>query len=512
MGIQLDEARRLHPLTLVQRLIVSLPAMLFILLPLFRGTDDSSIWFNLSLAALYGLFLIPWIAVYYIRFRYWITETEVIIHSGVLTRRRRNIPVDRIQNIDVEQGPLQRMLGTAKVVIYTAGSANAEGVLEYVSLKEAQDIRSIVREIQRGAAPGSVSGSVSGSASEPVLGASVEAKPVPPLFAMDSRRVLLAGAFRFSLLYIAAMFSLLQFVDPDPTVVFDILLRGPLEPVAADIQASPWMAGVSAVLGAVLLGWLTGIALTFNRFHRFTLEREGSKLNRRHGLLTISQGTVPLHRVQSYILRSNPLMQRFGWYRLELQTIGTDTRERGFQVAAPFARGHEVERILDSISVPTGVGAGAGAAAGLGQRWASLEWQPVSPLTTRRFLIRWSVALVLPVAIAAYWWLPVLWGLVLWPLVPVLARKRYANMGWAMTESMVAIRRGIIRKHTWLIPIDKLQTISLKANWFQRRLGLETLYVDTAGASDAIPADLVDVTKDVAEDLFRQAYRRYAAL
>ena len=501
MGIQLDEARRLHPLTLVQRLIVSLPAMFFILLPLFRGTEDSSLWFNLSLAALYGLFLIPWIAVYYIRFRYWITETEVIIHSGVLTRRRRNIPVDRIQNVDVEQGPLQRVLGTAKVVIYTAGSANAEGVLEYVSLKEAEDIRSVVREIQQGTALDSGQDAASNSVSEPAPAA---ANSNPPIFAMDRRRVLLAGAFRFSLLYIAAMFSLLQFIDPDPTVVFDILLRGPLEPVAADIQASPWVAGVSAVLGAVLLGWLTGIALTFNRFHRFTLERVGSKLNRRHGLLTISQGTVPLHRIQSYILRSNPLMQRFGWYRLELQTIGTDTRERGFQVAAPFARAHEVERILDAISTTTG--------ADVGQRWASLAWQPVSPLTTRRFLVRWSVALVLPVAVAVFWWPPVLWGLVLWPLVPILARTRYANMGWAMTESMVAIRRGIIRKHIWLIPIDKLQTISLKANWFQRRLGLETLYIDTAGASDAIPADLVDVTRDVAEGLFRQAYRRYAAL
>jgi len=494
MGIQLDEARRLHPLTLVQRLIVSLPAVFFILLSMFRGSQDTSMWFNLSLAVLYGLVLVPWIAVYYIRFRYWITEEEVIIHSGVLTRRRRNIPVDRIQNIDVEQGPLQRVLGTAKVVIYTAGSAHAEGVLEYVSLKEAHDIRSIVREIQKGAVPDTASELT--PESEPVS--------VPPLFAMDVRRVLLAGAFRFSLLYIAAMFSLLQFVDPDPTVVFETLLRGPLQPVADDIQASPWVAGISAVLGAVLLGWLTGIALTFNRFHRFRLEREGSKLNRRHGLLTISHGTVPLHRVQSYILRSNPLMQRFGWYRLELQTIGSDTQERGFQVAAPFARAHEVEHILDEVSDP--------GTEAVGRSWAALEWQQVSPLTTRRFMIRWTVVLGVLVGGVAWWWTPALWALLGWPLIPLLAVRRYANMGWAVTESMVAIRRGIVRKHTWLIPISKLQTISLKANWFQRRLGLESLYIDTAGASEAIPADLVDVTKDAAERLFRQAYRRYAAL
>ena len=135
-----SEARRLHPLTLVQRFIVSLPGFVFILLPVFRETDSTA-WFNLFIAVVYAAFLLPWIAVYYIRFRYWITPTELIIHSGVVTRRKRNIPIDRIQNIEVEQGPLQRILGTSKVAVYTAGSSKAEGVLEYVSADEAREIR-----------------------------------------------------------------------------------------------------------------------------------------------------------------------------------------------------------------------------------------------------------------------------------------------------------------------------------------------------------------------------------
>jgi putative membrane protein len=78
-----DQARRLHPLTLVQRLIVSLPGLVFILLPLFKESDGTA-WFNLIFAGLYALFVLPWIAVYYLRFRYWITPTELIIHSGVV--------------------------------------------------------------------------------------------------------------------------------------------------------------------------------------------------------------------------------------------------------------------------------------------------------------------------------------------------------------------------------------------------------------------------------------------
>ena len=116
-------------MTLLQRMVVSLPALGFILLPVFTS-GDSTAWFNLVLAGVYAMFIIPWIALYYMRFRYWITPTELVIHSGVITRRKRNIPIERIQNIEIEQSPLPRLLGTAKVAVYTAGSAKAEGVLE----------------------------------------------------------------------------------------------------------------------------------------------------------------------------------------------------------------------------------------------------------------------------------------------------------------------------------------------------------------------------------------------
>ncbi|NNF04578.1 MAG: PH domain-containing protein, partial [Rhodothermales bacterium] len=141
------EGRRLHPMTLLQRFLVSIPALVFLILPM-RQAPDSTAWLNLAFAALYAVLVLPWIVLYYLRFRYWISDEELTIHSGVLTRRRRNIPVDRIQNIEIQQPLLPRLFGTAKVAVYTAGSSNAEGVLEYVSLDEAKSIKAIVRRIQ----------------------------------------------------------------------------------------------------------------------------------------------------------------------------------------------------------------------------------------------------------------------------------------------------------------------------------------------------------------------------
>lgn len=117
--------RRLHPLTLLVRLLMSLPALLILLLPALRGqTIDRG---TLVTLILYGLLAFPLILAHYLRFRYALTPRELLIESGVLTHRRRSIPIDRIQNIQIERTLLARLLGLARVRIETAGSAETEG-------------------------------------------------------------------------------------------------------------------------------------------------------------------------------------------------------------------------------------------------------------------------------------------------------------------------------------------------------------------------------------------------
>lgn len=492
-------ARRLHPLTLVQRLIVSLPGFVFILLPMF-GERDSSAWINLIVAGLYALFILPWIALYYIRFRYWVTPSELIVHSGVVSRRNRNIPIDRIQNIEIEQGLLQRLLGTAKVAVYTAGSSKAEGVLEYVSLEEAHEIRARIKQLQSeikdSTAPKAES-SVSLDESPLLPAAEPQSMPAQPLFKMSTKRAFLSGAFHFSLLYIAGIFSLLQYIQPDPTLLFSWLLRGPLDPWRPALEESPIVAITFGIFAAVFLGWATGVLITVNKNYGFSITLQEGKLHRRNGLMTLSEGTIPLKRIQSLIIRTNPIMRRFGYYRLEVQTMGIDVDENGFQLAAPCARRGEVEQVLAAINAPG----------------FPTDWQPVSRLTIRRFALRNSAVLLFLLA-GLYFFVPDAFpwawsALALLPLILTLSITRYKKMGYALGDKDIAIKRGIFRQYVWLIPVAKSQTFSLGANYFQRRWGLENVYVDTAGASSMAPAELVDIPSETAHSILEALYGRF---
>lgn len=63
-----------------------------------------------------------WVHLEYISFTYELTETEIIIRYGILTRHTVVIPYLRIQNINSKRTLLERFLGLATLVIETAGT------------------------------------------------------------------------------------------------------------------------------------------------------------------------------------------------------------------------------------------------------------------------------------------------------------------------------------------------------------------------------------------------------
>jgi membrane protein YdbS with pleckstrin-like domain len=51
------------------------------------------------------------------------TETAVYTQTGWLSRERRIAPMSRVQTVDFEQGPIDRLLGLASVTVTTASAA-----------------------------------------------------------------------------------------------------------------------------------------------------------------------------------------------------------------------------------------------------------------------------------------------------------------------------------------------------------------------------------------------------
>jgi putative membrane protein len=489
----IHEPQRLHPLTLLLRVGASLPALLVILFPLLRNPSSTGNITSLVLGVLYGVFALPAILLQYWRFSYRITPKQIVIQSGVLNRKNRSIPIERVQNTQIERNLVARMLGLAKVKIETAGSSGTEGSLEYVHLDEAQKIRQVVRSFQRESADAEADATDEDEAD------------VETLLDMSLRRVLLSGAFRFSLLYLAVIFSVLELFNPE-TLIQRFIRADRLDWLTEVMFSHPALAIFASVLVAVILGWISGIAVHLARYYDFQLWLDGDKLRKRHGLFTVTEGTIPLDKVQTLILRTNPLMRAFGWYELKVQTIGINVEEQGHRVIAPFAGGDrllELARRVRTFELPE-------------------SFTSVSPLTIRRRFFRYTAVLTALLLPTVYFWpvgWPYLggvalpwWGFGLVPLILGWALLQYRNHEYAASEDGFYIRRGVVSHYLWIVPVEKFHVFHATASIFQRRLGLKTLFVDTAGAATFAYPEVIDVPADEADAQFSALYRRFQTL
>ena len=472
--------RRLHPGTIFLRFIKEAPQTMVALPAALAFSSKTGLTGALYGAAALGaaLLAVKWLV--WRRFKYGVGSTEIVIESGVVHRNRRSIPFDRVQDVDIERTFLARLFGLAKVRIETGAGGKDEGLLDSVSLAEANRLREAIRAARSGPAPDSNVGEA-------------EAPVQRLLFAMDPPRLLLFGLFNFSLVYIAGLFAILQTFDR--FLPFDIYDPARWIGLVDEYLPQRWtLAAVAAVLlVAFALGAMAGVARTVARDFGFRLSIEGERLRREQGLFTRKEAVISRRRVQLAEVGGGPLRDLFGWAGLSFQTLGAGADRGGHQSAAPFATRSEIEAVL--AEVPR----------------LRLPPPPEMIRVSRRHILRSAAGALLPalagIAAAAYW-LP--YAPALLALVPLLAAaaalgRRYHR--YALADDLLFVSRGVWRRRLWLIPLGNVQSLSLSRGPIQRRLGLATLAIDTAGASMINAPRIVDLRDEAAEALAREISR-----
>jgi uncharacterized membrane protein YdbT with pleckstrin-like domain len=116
------------------------------------------LWWLLALAA---LVLLAWSTIEWLRRTYRLEGGALRLEEGVLARKLRAVPFDRIQQVDLVRKPLHRLLGVATLRVETAGGGSAAEVdLDVITLDEARALRStLLRAKARAAARPSTAGS-----------------------------------------------------------------------------------------------------------------------------------------------------------------------------------------------------------------------------------------------------------------------------------------------------------------------------------------------------------------
>src|SRR5262249_6179826 len=128
---------RLHPLTIAFGLLKAVRGIVPLAPVLLFGNKIHGFLLLLAISA--GA--VATALARYFSFSYRIEGAELITQHGILERKQRSIPLERIQEIRVEQGVLHRVFDVVDAKIETGGGEGAEASLSVLSRSEVERLR-----------------------------------------------------------------------------------------------------------------------------------------------------------------------------------------------------------------------------------------------------------------------------------------------------------------------------------------------------------------------------------
>jgi len=90
----------------------------------------------------------------YRRWRFELQADALYLERGVLTQVRTVVPFVRVQHVDTQRSPVERLLGLSSVVVYTAGSRSADVTLPGLTPDRADELQARLRELAVETDPG----------------------------------------------------------------------------------------------------------------------------------------------------------------------------------------------------------------------------------------------------------------------------------------------------------------------------------------------------------------------
>jgi len=463
-----SEDRRLHPASVLFELAAHLRRLvlpgLFVLLAGARGGETWQLWLIVMFLPLALLSIARTLV-----FRYRMDPEELVIQSGLIFRHQRHVPYERIQNIDAVQNVFHRALRVVDVRLETAGGQEPEGQLRVVSLAAFEELRTGVR-VRRGE-------TVVQDETGPPLRVPV------PLLQLTARELVVSGLIQGrGLIVIGALFGLMWetgLFDRMTTYMFgDVIVgRGVMRQLMRALvgEGMPSWRRIAATLGAfagfLVLTRAFSVGWSLVRLHGFTLSRSGEDLRTDFGLFTRVAATIPMRRIQSVTVLEGPLHRLFGRVSVRVETAGgtDESVQLQRQWLAPVLPPERVPALLEQILPAVDA--------------AAVEWQPVEGRGLRRLRGRSAVKvalLSLPLFLVLGRFTPILSALLLLA-GEFNARRSIRALGWGATDSAVFFRSGWLWRRQTVAPFAKIQAVSLQESPFDRRQGMATVVVDTAG-------------------------------
>lgn len=435
-----------------------------------------------AVAAFAGLIILvnlAWAYLVWRNYSYSFKDDSIKIKHGVLRKKDRKIPLKRIQNVDVSRNIVQRALGIAQVNLETAGGDTTEASFKYLELDDARSMQDRIRSRKKR------------DSDEPAgdeAGESEEDQEGNLVYEISDRELMVLSATSVDARVLAGIFAIFGIA---PTVIGGFMDEINL--------------GLTAGLGLLLAGvtgmtWISSAVTNFLQYWDFRLYERGDSLEYERGLLNRSEGSIPLEKIQKVTVEENLLKRLFGYSTLKIDTAGYSPKQsmqQGSEAAIPLARKHKTLKIAGKI-----------------QGVQETEWNNISKRARLRYASRYLLAS--SILVAALYFTPINFSNLM-ATAGVLAvasvagaHFKWLNKGYSAGEIHAVTVNGFWNRTTNYIPYFRVQNLIESQTVLQRKWGLSTVDIDTAGSGNLMNRTVaVDLATGEARNFKEKVFQKF---
>jgi len=440
-----------------------------------------------ALLIIAGVLLVILVA-FYLSWRmhtFRVSGESVEVRSGLVFRSNRKARLDRVQGVNLTRPLIPRLFGAARLEITVAGQ-DGNVQLAYLGSKLADDLRRDILHLASGLRQSSQPADVPDplASTSDTAAAAAQSGPVE-----NAAPTLIGPATAHSAFNDFATARYNEFrapeLDPDAAPP-ESVVRIPPGRLVGSVVLSGFtifllLAGIGLIVsviagssGWVLVAVLPGLIGSFGYYFsritkslRFSIAGTPDGVRVGFGLLSTSSQTLPPGRIHAIRVSQPILWRRSGWWQITINTAGQASGRSSTpatsSIILPVGTVADVEKVLE-LALPgfetqthralieNGMLGGRKRDAGVADYYSNA---PARAVWLRPFS----------------WW----------------------RTGWAVSDQVALIRRGVLSRDLILVPLARMQGVRISQGPLRRRLRLASADLHTVAGPVAASLSVIDV-------------------
>lgn len=441
-----------------------------LLVPLFFGFTGR----KLNIADLVTYIIIFWFSTISNTIKYFFTfytvfDDHILIETGLINKKKTEIPFNSITTIDLSQSILQRLFKVYKLRLDNASlTSDTSQKAEATIVLKADDAFSFREKI---------SGHTVNYTNEDKEPPSIPSETAITASPLD---FVILGSLRSKLVYFLTILPFAMGVLGYFAKIF--FNKEPDEKLLSTLSESTLLL-VAAItfLMIYLAAFIFSIGKSLITYYGFRIISRLKTIDVEFGLFLKKKYSLPKAKINGIILRQNLLMQMFGYCSIDVCVVGYGNKadqaieEKG--ILFPFASIGRAKEIINTLLPEFDSG-------------KDISRPPKKAL--RYFFVR-PLPIITAAALTGVCFTKIYWLILLFVIFLILtlinSGLEYRNSSISMDENSVTISNGGFKKRTVVIKSGSIESVAESASIFKRRnsvTSLEVSFLAPAGTAKVI--------------------------